>query len=105
MQLAVELIVIFLLVLVNAFLSASEIAIVSARKPQMRLLADDGNRAARRVLSLAESPGGFLATIQIGITLAGFFTAALGAVSLRATIEHWVADIPADVVSSHSKGI
>src|SRR5437870_2723666 len=52
MQLAMELFVIVVLVALNAFLAASEIAIVSARRPQMRSLADDGNRAAARVVAL-----------------------------------------------------
>jgi putative hemolysin len=105
MQLAMELFVIVVLVALNAFLAASEIAIVSARRPQMRSLADDGNRAAARVVALAERPGGFLATIQIGITLAGFFAAALGAAGLSNTVQHWLSDIPIDFISDNANVI
>ena len=79
MQIIAELGIIVLLLALNAFLAASEISLVSARKPHLRALADDGNHAASRVLALAESPSGFLATVQVGITLAGFFAAAVGA--------------------------
>jgi putative hemolysin len=86
----VEIAIIVVLLGLNAFLAASEIAIVSSRKARLRALADDGNRAARRVLALVESPGGFLATIQVGITLAGFFASAVGAVSLVQVVEDWL---------------
>jgi putative hemolysin len=105
MRLAFELAIIVVLLAINAFLAASEIAIVSARKPRLRALADDGNRAAAAVLKLGESPGGFLATIQIGITFAGFFAAAVGAVSLRNTVERWLEAIPAGIVDDHAPGI
>src|SRR5215213_4331968 len=65
MQLAFELAVIVVLLALNAFLAASEISIVSSRKPRLRAMIADGNRSAKRVLALAESPSGFLATVQV----------------------------------------
>ena len=82
MRLVLELSVIAILLLINAVLAASELAIVSARKTRLRPMADDGNRAARQVLAMQESPAHFLAAVQVGITLAGFFASAVGAVSL-----------------------
>ena len=82
MRLVIELAIIVILLGFNAILAASEMAIVSARKPRLRALADDGNQAARRVLAVKESPTRFLAAVQVGITLAGFFASAVGAVSL-----------------------
>ena len=82
MRLALELAIIVILLLFNAVLAASELAIVSARKPRLRTMADDGIEAARRVLAIQEQPTRFLAAIQVGITLAGFFASAVGAVSL-----------------------
>ena len=82
MRLALELGIIIVLLGFNAILAASELAIVSSRKTRLLALADDGNAAARRVLAVQESPTRFLAAIQVGITLAGFFTSAVGAVSL-----------------------
>ena len=82
MRLVLELSVIAILLMINAVLAASELAIVSARKTRLRPMADDGNRAARQVLAMQESPADFLAAVQVGITLAGFFASAVGAVSL-----------------------
>ncbi len=104
-QLAVELAFIAILLGTNAFLAASEISIVSARKPRLRALAEDGNRNAARVLELKENPSGFLATVQVGITLAGFFAAAVGAVSLASVVEDWLADLPIDTIANHARGI
>ena len=82
MRLAIELAIIVLLLGLNAFLAASELAIVSARKTKLQAEAELGNNAARRVLRAQASPARFLAAVQVGITLAGFFASAVGAVSL-----------------------
>lgn len=82
MRLAIELGIIVILLGVNSVLAASELAIVSARRSRLLALADAGSAAARRVLAVRESPARFLAAIQVGITLASFFTSAVGAVSL-----------------------
>jgi magnesium and cobalt exporter, CNNM family len=101
----VEIAIISVLLALNAFLAASEIAIVSSRKARLRALADGGNRAARRVLALVESPGGFLATIQVGITLAGFFASAVGAVSLVKVVEDWLEAIPLGIIADNANPI
>ncbi|RVL18391.1 CNNM domain-containing protein, partial [Sinorhizobium meliloti] len=63
-----ELLVIFLLLLINAFFALSEMAIVSASKPLLRQMVKQGNRRAEAALKLAEDPGKFLSTVQVGIT-------------------------------------
>ncbi|HEX7307901.1 hemolysin family protein [Lentzea sp.] len=70
------------LVLVNALFSGSEMALISLREGQLRALERDGGGAARTLVKLARDPNRFLATIQIGITLAGFLASATAAVSL-----------------------
>lgn len=105
MQIFLELGIIVLLLALNAFLAASEISLVSARKPRLRALADDGNHAASRVLALGESPSGFLATVQVGITLAGFFAAAVGAVSLTEVLEDGIEAIPLGFIANNSTGV
>ena len=75
---------IFGLILVNAFFAAGEIAVVSCRPVRIRQLAEQGNQAAWAVLQLMKDQGRFLATIQVGITLAGFLASASAAVSLSA---------------------
>jgi putative hemolysin len=101
-EIAVQLIVILALLGVNAFLAASEISIVSARKARLQTLADEGSAAARRVLGLAEDPGQFLATVQVGITLAGFFASAVGAVSLANVLERALERAPVGLIADNA---
>jgi putative hemolysin len=70
------------LILVNAFFAASEIALVSTSSVRMKLLADQGNRRARMVLATTEDSTRFLATIQLVITLTGFLNGAFAAENL-----------------------
>ncbi len=70
------------LVLVNALFAGSEMALISLREGQLRALEREGGRGARTLVRLARDPNRFLATIQIGITLAGFLASATAAVSL-----------------------
>ena len=77
-----ELILLAVLVLLNAFFAASEIAIVSVRKTRVRQLVEDGNAEARILEQLTEDSSRLLATVQVGVTLVGFFSAAIAAVSL-----------------------
>ncbi|HYG57997.1 MAG TPA: hemolysin family protein [Symbiobacteriaceae bacterium] len=70
------------LILINAFFAAAEIAVVSSRHVRIRQMAEQGNRSAKAVLRLMEDHSRFLATIQVGITLAGFLASASAAVGL-----------------------
>lgn len=77
-----QLLIILVLVLFNAFFAASELAIVSVNKSKITLLSDRGNKKAKLLLKLMEEPGKFLATIQVGITLGGFLASASAATNL-----------------------
>ena len=72
---------VLLFVLVGGVFAAAEIALVSLRESQIRGLAEKGRRG-RRVARLADDPNRFLAAVQIGVTVAGFFSAAFGAATL-----------------------
>lgn len=74
------------LIVVNGLLSGSELALVSLRESQLQRM-EDGSRRARALALLARDPNRFLATIQIGITLAGFLASAAAAVSLAEPLE------------------
>ena len=74
------------LVLVNAAFSGSEMALVSLRESQLAQLEREGTARGKRLVALARDPNRFLATIQIGITLAGFLASAAAAVSLAAPL-------------------
>jgi len=86
MNISVELAIIALLILINAFFAAAEIALISISDVRMKMLADQGNRHARLVLAETEDSTRFLATIQVGITLSGFFTSATAATNLSTPI-------------------
>jgi len=89
-----DLLLIAALIVLNAFFAAAEIALVSARRVRLRQLADEGNRAARAALRLAENPARFLSTVQVGITLAGMFASAIGALSLVAALTGVLTSLP-----------
>ncbi|MFD0201651.1 MULTISPECIES: hemolysin family protein [Saccharothrix] len=74
------------LVLLNALFAGSEMALISLREGQLRALERDGRASAKTLVRLARDPNRFLATIQIGITLAGFLASATAAVSLAAPL-------------------
>lgn len=88
-----EYVILVVLILVNSFFAASELAIVSSRKARIKQMAEDGSRRARAVLRLSENPSRFLATIQVGVTLASFFASAFGAVSLSNALESFFKQI------------
>ena len=85
--LVTKLILIFILTLINAFFSASEMAVVSVNKNRIRMLAEKGNKKAIQLYDLLEDPSSFLSTIQIGITFAGFFASASAATSISNKLE------------------
>ena len=72
-------ILVFALVLVNAFFAMSEIAFISLNDNKLRKDAEDGSRKARMITKLLDEPNNFLATIQVAITLSGLFSSAIAA--------------------------
>lgn len=76
-----EIVVLLILIVLNAFFAASEIALISLNDNKIKLMADSGERKAKMLYSLLSEPSRFLATIQIGITLAGFLASAFAAES------------------------
>lgn len=74
-----EFIFLVALIALNAFFAASEIALISLNDNKIRLMAEEGDKKAKRLTALLGEPSRFLATIQIGITLAGFLASAFAA--------------------------
>ena len=85
-----EILVVFLLVLINGLLAMSELAIVSSRKSRLKYLADQGSHGARAALSLIEDPNRFLSTVQIGITLVGILAGAFSGATLGQHLGAWL---------------
>ncbi|HEX2891144.1 hemolysin family protein [Vineibacter terrae] len=81
-MIAVEIAIVVVLIIINGLLSMSEMAVVSARRGLLKPLADRGNRGARQALALADAPGRFLSTVQIGITLIGVLAGAFSGATL-----------------------
>ena len=73
-----EILVILALILVNGLLSGAEIAIIALRRSRLEELVREGRAAAIAAQKLREQPESFLATVQVGITIAGAAAAALG---------------------------
>ena len=81
-DLSSQIIVIIILLIINAFFAASEMAIISANPVKLDVLIAKGNKKAKLVKKLQENETKLLSTIQVGITLAGFFSSATAASSL-----------------------
>ena len=81
-SLLLQIVIIIILTGINAFFSSAEMAIVSLNKNKLKILIEDGNKKAILLDNLLQEPSKFLSTIQVGITLAGFFASASAATGL-----------------------
>ncbi len=92
-SISLQIVLIVVLTLINAYFAAAEMAIVSVNKSKMHSLSEAGNKRAKLVESLIEQPTNFLSTIQVAITLAGFFNSASAAtgisVNLANVLKNW----------------
>jgi putative hemolysin len=77
-----ELLIIFVLTLLNGFFALSEIALVSVKKSRIEHLAAQGSANAKTVLKLLDNPENFLSSVQVGITLIGIISGAYGGAAL-----------------------
>jgi len=93
---------IFILILINGYLSGTEIAVVTARKSHIKQLAETGQKNAKIFLRLKEEPDRFLATIQIGITIVGVLASAIGGAAAIEVIKPVLQNVPIKVVSAAS---
>ena len=79
-----------LLIFFNAVFAGAEIAVISVNNNKLRKMADQGDRRAKRLLSLTIQPAKFLATIQVGVTLAGFLGSAFAADNFSDKVVDWL---------------
>jgi putative hemolysin len=100
-----EAVIILSLILVNGLLAMSEIAVVSARKARLQQAAEEGDRRARAALELAERPSDFLATVQVGITLASILAGTFGGATIAKGIANLLAGMPALAPYSTALGV
>jgi putative hemolysin len=95
MSIGLEIFIIFLLILVNGFFTMSETAVYASRRARLQHRANEGDNKARQALNLAENPNRFLPTVQIGITLIGVLTGAVGGAIISEALAAWMSRIPA----------
>lgn len=101
-----QLIVLVILILLNAYFAASEIAFISLNDAKIEKQAKEGNKKAKQIEKMLKSPSKFLATIQIGITLAGFLSSAFASETfadmLAPVLNSWIPAVSIGVWKSVS---
>lgn len=88
------------LIVVNAVFASAEIAIVSMNDIKLERLAAQGNKKAKRLVKLTNKPAGFLATIQVAITLSGFLGSAFAADNFSDIIVKWLIGLGVNIKES-----
>src|SRR5262249_17876726 len=89
-----EIVIIFLLTIVNGLFAMSEVALLAARKARLEHQASQGNARAATALVLQQDPNNFLSTVQIGITLVGVLSGAFGGATIAEEIARYVSSYP-----------
>ena len=100
-----ELLLLTVLIAINGFFSASEIAVISVPKLRLKQLIESGNKTAQILYKLADDSSRFLATIQIGVTLMGFLASATAAVRLGAGLASSIERIPIPGIENVAEGV
>lgn len=99
----VQILIIAVLIVLNGIFAMSEIAMVSARKIRLQQRADDGDASAAVALEMAESPNRLLSTVQVGISLVGVFSGAVGGATLAKYLAPQIARI--QILAPYSEGL
>ena len=100
-----ELLIIFLLILLNGVFSMSEIALISSRKSRLETAAKKGSKTAKTALDLANSPNKFLSAVQIGITLIGILTGIYSGNKITEDVELFISGFEAIKPYAHSVAV
>ena len=94
-----------ILVLFNGYLAGTEIAVVTAKRTEIQRMAEKGARSAKTLLKLKENPERFLATVQVGITLVGVLSSALGGAIAIEVIKPVLQEVPIGAISSTAEPV
>lgn len=100
---AIDIGIIFVLILVNGVLAMSEMAVASSRRVRLQQLAESGSSGARAALELSAHPTRFLSTVQIGITLVGIVAGTFGGARLSGPVSDLLSSVPA--LDRYSEGL
>ncbi len=98
----INLLLLVVLILLNAFFAMSEIAVITLNDNKVKKQAKEGNKAAKILAKFIEAPSNFLATIQVGVTLSGFLASAVAADSFVGYVVAALPQYNPQVVSSVS---
>ena len=88
-----RILILAVLILINAYFAMSEIAFISLNDAKIAKMAKEGNKKAKKIEKMLSTPSKFLATIQIGITFAGFFSSAFAADSFASELAPWLLNL------------
>ena len=89
-----EIALIGILILINGFFAATEMALVTVRKTRLKALAENGDQRASSALQTQNHPGDFFSTVQIGITLVGTAASAIGGAEIVRLLSPMIAQLP-----------
>jgi putative hemolysin len=104
-MLYLELAIILVLILINGLLAMAELAVVSSRRARLQALVNRDVIGSRRALALAENPGKFLSTVQIGITLVGVLSGAFSGATLGLRLVEWLVTQGVQAVVAYPLGV
>ncbi|HIJ59584.1 MAG TPA: HlyC/CorC family transporter [Nitrospirae bacterium] len=100
-----DILLISFFILINGFFAAAEIAVVTMRRTRIKQLIDEGKNNAKILNKLREDSERFLATIQIGVTMAGAIASAIGGVIAVEVLKPIINQIPLPIITHASEGI
>ena len=98
-----DVVLLFILILLNGVLAMSEIAVVSSRRSRLQKLADDGSPGAQSALELNNEPSAFLSTVQVGITTVGILSGAIGESALADPLTGWLSGFA--LIAPYARGV
>lgn len=98
-----DIFIILILIFVNGIFAMTEMALVSSRKARLQQRVDEGSSGAAVAMKLQAEPGGFLSTIQVGITSIGILSGAFGEAALADRFQVWINSFP--ILAPYSKAI
>ncbi|WP_281976564.1 hemolysin family protein [Pseudorhizobium flavum] len=101
----VEISIVLALTVLNGVLAMSELAVVSSRPVRLKVMAEQGNKGARMAIRLADDPGRFLSSVQIGITLVGILSGAFSGATLGSRFAGWLATQGLAVGTANAIGV
>jgi putative hemolysin len=104
-KVGLEIFLVFVLICINGYFAAAEIALISVRRAVLKRRAEEGSRGARTAIELTEDPTRLLSTIQVAITFVGFLAASAGAVTLAKPIEEWLRSLGMGLLASVASGL